>query len=255
MSENSGERRDYVNENITLLQKKDGLTFGTDAYLLYAYLRKNAKGIAADLGTGTGIISLLAATKGKFLKIYAFEIQETFASLATRNVSENALDDKIEIVNSSVQNIDSDLYGKFDCVFTNPPYMKKGSGFLNSNSEKYIARHEVCGDIGDFCTAASRLLKFSGSFYAVWRPERLADLFGAMRQAKIEPKRLTSVYPDAKSRPSLVLVEGKKGASSGLFFTKPLIMHPDASEKPLKYTGDLDYIYENGEFGEEYERP
>ena len=250
----SNERKDYVNENITLVQKKDGLTFGTDAYLLYAYLRKNSNGLAADLGAGTGIISLLAAAKGKFSQIYAFEIQESFASLIERNVSENGFSDKIKTLCTPVQNIGSELFGRFDCVFSNPPYMKKGSGFLNEKSEKYIARHEVCGDINDFCSAAAKLLKYSGSFYVVWRPDRLTDLFDAMRSSKIEPKRITVVYPDAKSRPSLVLVEGKRGGSSGLFFTKPLIMHPDASAKPLVYTEELTYIYENGEFGEEYER-
>ena len=45
-----GERVDFVNENITLIQKTDGLTFGTDAYLLYAYMKKRPKAIAADLG-------------------------------------------------------------------------------------------------------------------------------------------------------------------------------------------------------------
>ncbi len=248
------ERVDYINENITLIQKKDGLAFGTDAYLLYAYLRKKANGLAADLGAGTGIISLLAAAKDKFNQIYAFEIQKDFAELIERNVKENGFDEKIKTVCSAVQDAPSNLYGKFDCVFSNPPYMKKDSGARNEKDEKYIARHEVCGDIYDFCSAAAKLLKYSGSFYAVWRPDRLSELFDAMKSARIEPKRMTLVYPDKKSRPSLVLLEGKRGGSSGLFVTKPLIMHPDASAKPLVYTDDLAYIYENGEFGKKYER-
>ncbi len=254
MNSQNNERVDYVNENITLVQKKDGLTFGTDAYLLYAYLRKKPKGLAADLGAGTGIISLLAVAKGKFSKIYAFEVQESFAELIERNAKENGYEDKIEALCKAVQDLPSELCGKFDCVFSNPPYMKKDSGARNDSDEKYIARHEVCGDIYDFCSAASKLLKYSGSFCVVWRPDRLSDLFDAMKSAKIEPKRMTLVCPDAKSRPSLVLVEGKRGGSGGLLVTKTLIMHPDASAKPLVYTDDLAYIYENGEFGKEYER-
>lgn len=253
-SEKQNEKINYVNENITLVQNKNGLTFGTDAYLLYAYMKKNSKALAADLGAGTGIISLLSAAKGKFSEIYAFELQKSFADLVCRNANENGYSDKIKSVCTSVQDISSDFFGIFDVVFSNPPYMKKGSGIPNEYSEKYIARHEVCGDIYDFCRAASKLLKYSGSFYVVFRPDRLCDLFDAMRSAKIEPKRVTLVYPDSKSRPNLVLVEGKRGGAQGVFFTKPLIMHPDASAKVLVYTDELKYIYENGEFSEEYER-
>ena len=57
----SDERLDYVNEKITLIQKKNGLTFGTDAFLLAAYIKENKRARAAELGTGTGIISLLCA--------------------------------------------------------------------------------------------------------------------------------------------------------------------------------------------------
>ena len=254
MNAKDGERVDYVNESITLTQKTNGLTFGTDAYLLYAYMRKKSNGLAADLGAGTGIISLLAASKGKFKRIHALEVQESFASLVERNVKENLLEDKIETHCCAVQDAPSELFGKLDAVFSNPPYMKKDSGARNESDEKYIARHEVCGDIYDFCAAAARLLKYSGSFYVVWRPDRLADLFDAMKKSRIEPKRMTLVYADTKSRPSIVLVEGRLGGASGLLVTKPLIMHPDASAKPLEYTEDLAYIYENGEFGKEYER-
>ena len=49
--------------------------------------------------------------------------------------------------------------------------MKTDSGFKNSDSKKNIARHEVFGDIGDFCRVGSKLLKFGGSFFAVYRPD------------------------------------------------------------------------------------
>ena len=55
------ERLDKVNENITLIQKKDGLTFGTDAFLLASFIKSTPSKTAAELGAGTGIISLLRA--------------------------------------------------------------------------------------------------------------------------------------------------------------------------------------------------
>ena len=40
------ERLDEINDSLKLIQKKDGLTFGTDAFLLYAYLRKKRRACA-----------------------------------------------------------------------------------------------------------------------------------------------------------------------------------------------------------------
>ena len=49
-----------INENLSLFQKKGSLAFGTDAYLLYAYMR-SCKEKACELGAGSGVISLLCA--------------------------------------------------------------------------------------------------------------------------------------------------------------------------------------------------
>ena len=48
-----------INDGLRLIEKRDGLTFGTDAYLLSAYVRRQTRARLADLGSGTGIIPLL----------------------------------------------------------------------------------------------------------------------------------------------------------------------------------------------------
>ena len=90
-----GERIDEVNERIRLIQKKDGLTFGTDAFLLAAYMKPQRSAVAAELGCGTGIISLLCAARERFSQIHAFEIQPEFAELTNRNISINSLDSRV----------------------------------------------------------------------------------------------------------------------------------------------------------------
>lgn len=228
-----GEKIDAVNENINLIQKKDGLTFGTDAFLLASFIKPKPSGRAAELGTGTGIISLLLASRGKFASISAFEIQEDFAELACRNVRLNALEDKIKVECRDVRDLRSSVYGEFDAVFTNPPYMRTDSGKRNLSDYKYIARHEVCGGIEDFCAAAYRLLKHGGKFYAVWRPDRLCDLLCAMRDSKLEPKVITPVAADIDSTPSMVLVSGIKGGAPSMELTAPLILYADKSRAEM----------------------
>ena len=154
------ERIDEVNEQISLIQKKDGLTFGTDAYLLASWIRPQKNALAVELGAGTGIISLLLAAKERLASIHALEVQEEFASLASRNVLLNQKESSIVIHHADLRSFDvSELSREADVVFTNPPYMRTDSGKRNQSDGKYIARHEVCGDIGDFCASAARLLK------------------------------------------------------------------------------------------------
>lgn len=244
-----GERLDTVNENITLIQKKDGLTFGTDALLLAAFARGVGSGVAADLGAGTGIVSLLVAARGKYAKLFPVEAQTDFCDLIRRNAAVNRMEDRIFCVERDLRALTSaDLGGECDAVLTNPPYMRAGSGKTNDHGAKAIARHELLGGIGDFCAAAGRCLKYGGIFYAVYRPERTAELFRAMQDAGIEPKRFVAVCPDTGRAPSLILVEGKKGAAAGLIFEKPLFLYADASH--TVYTEETRFIYENGRFKE-----
>ncbi len=214
-----------INENLTLTQNLSGLTFGTDAYLLASYISGSARKTAVELGSGTGVISLLCQSKNKFSHIHAVEIQESFAELIQKNTEQNSMSDRISVICADVRDVkSSDIGREVDCVFANPPYMKADSGKKNAHDEKFIARHEVFGGINDFCACASRLLKHGGKFCVVFRPDRLCDLVCALRENKLEPKVFLFVhaYPDAE--PSMVIVEAIKGGAAGNKLTRPLYL-------------------------------
>lgn len=243
----SDEKLTVVNENIKLIQKKQGLTFGTDAYLLAAYVKEQKNATAVELGGGTGIISLLCAARGKLKKIFCAEIQSSFADIIERNAKLNSLDDKVVALNCDIRQIKStDIGQEADVVFSNPPYMKADSGKRNLSDEKHIARHEVCGNINDFCASAKRLLKHGGLFYCVWRPDRLCDLICALRDNSLEPKEMVFVHANTKSAPSIVLVKAKKGASSSVIVSEPLFLNCDENSALL--TERAQKIYESCNF-------
>ena len=247
-----GERLDEVNENLRLICKTDGLTFGTDAYLLASFIRPQTKARAAELGTGTGIISLLLASRSRLSHITAIEVQSDFADLADRNIRLNSLEEKITVIHGDVRSIrSSDIDGELDVVFSNPPYMRTDSGKRNDSDRKYIARHEVMGSIGDFCEAASRMLKHGGRFYCVWRPDRLSELMWSMRKNRIEPKVAVFVHADSESEPSMVLIMGTKGGNEGMRILPPLLLHPDGGESGGRaMTRRAERIYETMSFYE-----
>lgn len=229
------ERIDEINEKLSLIQSKNGLVFGTDAYMLSAYVKKSPRAVVCELGSGTGVAALLLLAKEKASTVYAYEIQQTFAELIKRNAALNRFEDKLFVIAKDIRKASaSDISGECDIVISNPPYMKTDSGKRNEHDEKYIARHEVCGDIYDFAAAAKRLLKFGGSFYCVYRPDRLIDLVCALRQNSLEPKLMTFIHSDQRSEPSMVLVEARKGGRPSLRITEPLLIYDNTAnaEKP-----------------------
>ena len=243
------ERTDYVNDNLSLIQNTEGLTFGTDALLLSAYVNARSS-FGLELGGGSGIISMLLLTRNKVDRVDALEVQPQYAELIRRNAELNRLSDRLSSHALDIRNFTPER--EADIVFTNPPYMKSDSGRANTLSAKNIARHEICGDIYDFMREGARMLKFGGILSAVYRPDRLSDIICAMRESGVEPKRLTLVYADTESEPSMALVEAKKGAKSGMLVTRPLIIYKDRAHKT--YSSDMEYIMENGSFPSCYKR-
>lgn len=235
------ERLDYINEDLSLIQLKRGLTFGTDAYLLSAFVKEKA-GRGADLGSGTGVASLLCLSKNKTSYMYAAEIQPYYSDLIERNAALNKLSEKLSVFSGDVRTFsEKNTDGELDIVISNPPYMKAEGGFGTKSEEMNIARRELNGTIYDFCSCASRLLKFGGLFYTVYRPDRLIDLICALREAKLEPKKLITVYPDEDSKPCLVLCEAKKGAAGAVTMSKPLIIYQKGTRD---YTENMQKVYD-----------
>lgn len=243
------ERIDYVNDKLSLIQKTDGLTFGTDALLLAGYVKGKYK-CGIEIGGGSGIISMLLLTRSKIDTIYAVEIQKEYAELIKRNGELNSLGERLFSVHMDIR--DYRHTTECDIIFSNPPYMKSTSGQLNNIDAKTIARHEMNGDIYELINAGCKNLKYGGAFYLVYRPDRLCDLIACMRECGVEPKRMTFVHARQDSEPSMVLIEGKKGGKPSINVTRPLIIYQDNGEN--RYTADMDYIMENGSFPSDFAR-
>ncbi|HPE94728.1 MAG TPA: methyltransferase [Bacillota bacterium] len=234
-----------INGSLRLREDTSGLLFGTDALLLSAFCPAGSKKTVVDIGSGSGVVGLLMLRCGKAGRITGIEIQQKYAELSLENARINGYEDKYECINANVRDFKSFAGCAFaDCVVTNPPYMASASGKLNAQTEKYIARHETECTIDDICEAASYMLRFGGSFYAVYRPERLAGLFYAMKSNAIEPKVLLPVCPCAGDRPSLVLVEGRRAGAPGLSYCKPLVIYCDTEH--LHYTAEMETAVKEG---------
>ena len=228
-------------KNLKIIQNKDGFCFGIDSVLLSDFAKSIKKGTnVLDLGTGTGIISILLCGKTKLSNITGVEIQEEVAEMANRSSKLNNLENKFKVINENILNLKK-IYDNqsFDVIVTNPPYKKKDTGIKNENEKKIISRHEITATLEDFIKVSSELLKDKGEFYMVHRPERLVDIFTLMRKFKIEPKVLKMVYSNINKEPKLILIKGIKNAKPFLKIEKNLYIYDDNGN----YTDDILEIY------------
>ena len=234
---------DLEYSGLKIIQKENGFCFGIDSILISDFAKEIKSGsVGLDLGTGTGIISILLAAKTNLNKIIGIEVQKDIANMAKRSIRLNNLQDKIEIKNIDIRDIEQKSLierGKFDCVVTNPPYKKQDTGKTNKNEYKYLSRHETTANLETFIKVTKIVLKDKGSIYMVHRPDRLVDILELMRKYKIEPKKIRFVYSTIEKNPVLVLIKGVKNAMPFLKIEKPLIIYNSKGE----YTDEIYKIY------------
>ena len=216
-------------KGLKIIQNKALYTFTSDSVILANFLRIKSNEVCVEIGTGSGVISILASAKNKFNKIFAFEPQIDIANLAKRNIELNELNNKIEIINDKIQNYSKYLNKEsVDVVFSNPPYMKT----LKQSCENEIrdcSRHDKTLPIEELCENVFHLLKFGGRFYVVYSAERSCELINCLIKNKLQPKQM--FYTDnGKGRIVLVVIEAVKGGKSGVKVLPNLVTNKQDGE-------------------------
>ncbi len=195
----------FYRGRIRILQKKKGYRFSVDAPLLADFIRTRPEDEALELGTGSGVISLLLSVK-PFRRITALELQAGLADLARRNVEMNGLGGRIEIVEADLRTYEPGR--TFDLIFSNPPYIRASTGFLSASAEKSAAKHELHGAIGEILGKTAEWLA-PGRPGVVRLSRKAADGFpgGRRRESGLAVRRLRFVHPREGEPPNLFLVE------------------------------------------------
>jgi tRNA1Val (adenine37-N6)-methyltransferase len=234
----SGETLDtFYRGRVRVLQKKRGYRFSVDAPLLADFVRTKKTDDILDIGTGSGIISLLLSLK-TFRRITGLEIQKGLADLARRNVALNGLGKRIEVAQADFR--DYDPGRKLDLIISNPPYIRRATGFLSRVTEKSVAKHEIHGELEDLMGKTGEWLKRKGRACFVYPERRREDFVMAAGANGLHVRRIRFVHPRAGEPANLFLVELGFEAGGG----KPKVMPPLVLFAPDgKYTDEADAIF------------
>ncbi len=202
-------------DGMTLLQSEQALKLTADAVLLSRFATLHSGDRVCDLGCGVGNILIGLALRHREVTLDGVELRPDAAHLCRENLRINGL--KGTIVTGDLNDRFEQLpWGGYHLVVANPPYFPMGTGKVSPTEGRAVARTEGSYTLAAGCAAAGRLCRFGGKYALCLPPERLGELFVALKEAKLEPKRLQFIQTGANKEARLALVEAQKGAKPGL---------------------------------------
>lgn len=236
-----GERIDDLQRNgLRIIQNPSAFCFGMDAVLLASFCRLRKRDVVADMGAGTGILSVLLSDDEPTATFHLFELQQDMADMARRTLELNGLENRAAI-HACDMALAKNILGRetVDAVVCNPPYGKKQSTLKSETEGLSLAKHEQDIDIKTVIAACAAIIKNGGRLFMVFPAQRLLELMDALRERRMQPKRVRLVSAKLSKAPYLALVESVKNAREGLKWLPPLIVYKENGDM----TDELRSIY------------
>ncbi len=206
---------DLLVNGLKIIQNPAAFCFGCDAVELANFVTGGKKDVAVDLGSGTGIITILLAGK-KGIPCTGIEIQPDMSEMSQRSLMLNGLKNAC-IINAPIQRVADYMdAGSATIVISNPPYAKAESGFTAEEKGIAIARTEITVTLKEVVDCAAFLLNTGGKFYIIHRADRMAEVIAECRSARLEPKVLQVLSPKKGKKPHLFMLKCIKDGKSGI---------------------------------------
>lgn len=218
-------------------QDKTVFKVGTDGVLLGASANLSGVKNILDIGTGTGLIALMLAQRSDAV-ITAIEPDYDSCVQACENVLQSEWNDRIKVLNCSVQDFDPGDE-KFDLIVTNPPWFV--DSLRNPDPARAMARHNTRIDHSDILAAAGRLLGVSGRLQLIM-PYAEGNIFIAEATAqKLYCNEIIKIRPLPSSPVKRIIIRfsRERQAASERFLTIEKGNRHDYTEDYMRLTGDF----------------
>ncbi len=190
-------------KQFTIRQEKCAMKVGTDGVLLGAWADLTHSRRLLDIGTGTGLIAIMAAQRNLELTIDAIEIDPAAFEQALENVHNTPWRERIHLFQGKVQTFIPD--NKYDTIVCNPPFFINST--KNPEHSRTLARHCETLSYEDILKVSNNLLLPEGKLCVIL-PVNEADHFISLAQGqKWFVNKLTTVYPTPNKAPKRKLIE------------------------------------------------
>ncbi len=177
---------------------------GTDGVLLGAWADTTGRRSILDIGTGTGLIALMLAQRSD-AKVDAIEIDPEAAGQATENVQDSPWSERVNVIQTSLQDFVIKAEKKYDMIACNPPFFK--NSLKARTYARTVARHNDSLDLKELIYAAKVLLNADGHLNVILPSEMETAFIYMGEEVKLFPGRITRVRPHPSKDFKRVLIE------------------------------------------------
>jgi tRNA1Val (adenine37-N6)-methyltransferase len=154
----------FAFKQFKIKQDKCAMKVGTDAVLLGAWTEcGNAKKIL-DVGTGTGVLALMLAQKSE-ATIWAIDIDKDSFIEAKENAYQSKWNNRLNVLNISMQEFTKENSNDFDVIISNPPYFT--DAYKAKELSRNTARHTDELPFDQLIECVVKLLSEDGHFYSI----------------------------------------------------------------------------------------
>lgn len=212
---------------------------GTDGTLLgaWATLPPHAKNIL-DIGTGSGLIAIMAAQRHPIAKITAIDIDKDCVMQATENAVASPWAERIEVIETPLQEYSPEE--KFDVIISNPPYF--ADSMHSPDKQRTTARHTASLSFKELTDGVLRLLADDGLF-AVILPTAESKLLLSASRGRLFTWRRCEVWSTPESGARRIMLELKREPPKDLAQKEKIIIEQDGrhiySEEYKALTADF----------------
>jgi tRNA1Val (adenine37-N6)-methyltransferase len=172
------------------------MKIGTDGVLLGAWcpLDNNPFSVL-DIGTGTGILSLMLSQRSNAQQIDALEIDEDAYEQCVENFENSPWGDRLFCYHAGLDEFVEDPEDEYDLIISNPPFYSED--YKSENSQRDLARFQDALPFEELIEAADLLLSENGIFAVIIpfkEEEKFIDLCAEVELFLIKVTRVKGTY-------------------------------------------------------------
>ncbi|MFI5186088.1 MAG: tRNA1(Val) (adenine(37)-N6)-methyltransferase [Chitinophagales bacterium] len=198
-------------KQFTIHQDRCAMKVTTDACLFGAWVagedkseKLNTKNIL-DIGTGTGLLSLMYVQKKSFALIDAIEIDEGAYEQAKENIAASPFAERIRVINDDVKTCS--FTKKYDEIISNPPFYEKE--IRSANEKKNMAHHQEGLLLEDLLDVIKQNLSQAGVFYLLLPFKRNEEIRKILLKQTNFVSKIVFVRQSIKHNYFRLMIKGK----------------------------------------------